>query len=129
MKKALLLALLGIACFGFTIHNENTDNPKRKYYYFCLSREVPLKEELANKPQVVYTDIYAITGDEADMRKLTNQFASFINKQCKPGNERCTSDLNYYPDLQEAEKHYKEIVTKYAQAGQYVVKRIDFEGN
>ena len=127
MKKTLLLALLSLSYFGFTTLGKRPDGPKQKYYYFCLSREIPVKDGKTDKLQFVYTDIHEVTGDETDIGRLTKQFMSFINKQCQSGNEMCTSDLNYYPDLQQAEKRYKETVAKYERDNQYTVKRIDFK--
>ena len=129
MQKTLLLALLSLCSFAFITSSRNNEAPKQTYYYFCLSKEVPTKEDGTSKIQFVYTDIHEITGDETDIRRLTGQFTNFINKQCKAGNEMCTSDLNYYPDLQQAEKYHREIVKKYEGATQYTVKRIAFKFN
>jgi len=127
MKKFFTIALLGFAVVGFGFRPITPVAPKQTFYFFCMSREVPLQEAPPRQLQLVYTDILEFTGQASGLSNYTKQFADYISQQCRPGNEVCTSDLNSYPSREEAQKRYNEYLTKYGQGKKYQLARIDFQ--
>jgi hypothetical protein len=127
MKKALLLALASLLCFSFTPLEKKVSDPKYKYYYFCLSKEVPSTADKADKLQFIYTSIHEVKGNENDIRRLTNQFTDYINEESKSDKRTFASHLNYYPDREQAETRYKEILDEYQQTEKYDIKYLDFQ--
>ncbi|NID11599.1 hypothetical protein [Fibrivirga algicola] len=125
MKKLVAFTLFTLPFLGFISLHPKKAEPKQAYYYFCLSREVLTNEESTAKRQLLYTDIREVTADETDIRRLANQFANYVKAGCKPGNDLCTSDLNCYTSIQEAEKRQKGLLTSFNSTGKYDLKKID----
>ncbi|RYF75504.1 MAG: hypothetical protein EOO39_06840, partial [Cytophagaceae bacterium] len=119
MTKLVLIALLSLTSLGFTATTKKSAHTKETYYYFCLSREIPADKQSTAKRQLVYTAIRELTGDENDIHQLSKRFADYVNKGCKPGNELCTSDLNYYPNRQQAEQRRKAMLAGFEATGNY----------
>lgn len=81
-----------------------------------------------DKLKMVYTDIRTVGNDGAqEMNNVIQKFGQFINEHCKPANEMCTSDLNSYYTLEQAQKRHKEIIEEYTKKGNYDISRIDFK--
>lgn len=125
MTKLLLFSFLTITGLGFTAATRKSAGTEETYYYFFLSREVPTNEQSTAKRQLLYTTIRELTGSEADIHQLSKRFADYISKGCKPGNELCTSDLNYYPSRQQAEQRRKALLATFEATGKYEVKQLD----
>jgi hypothetical protein len=102
MKNFFFIALLSFSVAGFGFRPVTPVAPKQTFYFFCISREVPLQEDPTRQLQLVYTDIREFTGQASELSNYTKQFADYISQQCKPGNEVYTSDLNSYPSREEA---------------------------
>ena len=123
MKKPISLLILSVVCLLFV--QSKPVEPIAKYY-FCFSREVP-RLETPDKLKMVYTDIRTASGDETkEMQTVIQKFGQFINTNCKPTNEMCTSDLNSYYTLEQAQKRHKEILEEYGKSGKYDISRIEF---
>ncbi|WP_080055594.1 hypothetical protein [Spirosoma aerolatum] len=124
MKKFVALLALSIVCLLFVRSKQVEPTTK---YYFCFSREVP-RLESPEKLKMVYTDIRTASGnEEKEMHDVIQKFGTFINKNCKPTNELCTSDLNRYYTLEQAQTRHKEILEEYGKTGKYDISRIDFK--
>ena len=126
MKKLVFPLILSTVC-SFFIGSKQVE-PVYKYY-FCFSREVPRFGSL-DKLKMVYTDIRTAKSDEGadqETKNVIQKFGQFINKNCKPANELCTSDLNRYDTMEQAQKRHQEIINQYKTDEKYTVSRIDFK--
>ena len=129
MKKILLQGLFVLTTSLFISFKADLVEPTEKHYYFGMSREVPYLKYVAEgqKLGLLFTPIHEAECGDDSIHQLAVKFSAFVKQQCKPGNEMCTSDLNHYSTLEQAQKRHKEILAKYEAMGTYSLKQVDFK--
>jgi len=98
---------------------------KNTSYYFCYSRPINQQEDSTIK-YLYYTDVQKINGDEKEIKEKTRDWFEFVENICKSANG-CTSDLNKYNSLKEAETGINQILEDYNNHEKYILEKVDFK--
>ncbi|MBK7811129.1 MAG: hypothetical protein IPO62_08890 [Saprospiraceae bacterium] len=122
--KLLQFILLFLALFLLNSCNDsgNTGNTS---YYFCFSRPINQQED-SSTDYLFYTDVQKITGDEKVIKEKTREWYELIENICKSANG-CTSDLNKYNSLQEAETGRNQMLENYKNQNKYNLEMVEFK--
>jgi hypothetical protein len=121
--KALPLILVPFLLFQiFVTPNKKTEST---FYYFCDSHSMD-PQTVIGRQVILYTKVYKIIGEKNTIKERTKEWLKLVENNCE--NEKgCTSDLNYYPTKEDAEKQFESTKHLYRDASKYILKLIDFK--
>src|SRR5689334_15235465 len=118
--------LLIIVLFFSVTHDLRTSQkkPKSTCFYFCDSRSLS-QEPITQKQIVLYTKVAEIADDLKNIKERTEQWKNFVDKICENG-AGCTSDLNYYPSLEAANRELTKTEKFYSDTTRFILKKVNF---
>lgn len=122
MKLIIILSL----AFIFPASSTDIKKENKKYYYFATSRSMNQNEIPSQKQYTLYTDLTEITCDEDSLKRVSSKWANFVNERCM-NQAGCTSDFNYYEDLEMAKREFTKIDLRYSNKSKYISTKVFFQ--
>lgn len=121
-----LLFILPCLLAGAT-RKDDTTAGKEKFYYYCHSQSIK-SPPVKGSNYVLYTDVKEVFCEETELLKITKEWKKKVGTLCV--NEAgCTSDLNYYPSLQEATDALEETKKAYSDLSKYNARKVEFKSS
>ena len=80
----------------------------------------------SQKQYTLYTDLTEITCDEDSLKRVSSKWANFVNERCM-NQAGCTSDFNYYEDLEMAKREFTKIDLRYSNKSKYISTKVFFQ--
>jgi len=119
MKTFTLFLLLNF----FTGQSEIlTSNPQKIYYYFCVSSTTN-GDVSVSKNIILYTEIYSFAGDESQIKAKTTAWKKYVNQNCN-SLSICTANLNYYPNIEQAQLNPKKSIKQYKNNKKFELRKV-----
>lgn len=73
----------------------------------------------------MYTDIHEIALDTTIIKEKSNEWYKFVVARCKSV-KGCSSDLNYYKSVEQAEATRNKYLEKYRNSNKYKIEKVEF---
>ncbi len=119
------IVLFFLFLFSITdISAQTIQDSVAEHYFFCISRTIP-DEKSTEIIQVVYTDIFTISPDSTSLQNKSLDWQRFMYRNCHR-TSRCSSDLNYYPSREVAEKRLQTMLERYSDPKKYNQQKVIF---
>lgn len=101
-----------------------TNNPQKIYYYFCVSTTTN-GDVSVSKNIILYTEIYSFNGDESQIKAKANAWSKYVIQNCN-SLSKCTANLNYYPNIEQAQLNLKKFIRQYQNNKKFELRKVEF---
>jgi NAD+--asparagine ADP-ribosyltransferase len=91
-------------------------------YYFCASKARTVQPD--GKVHVYYSEINKMENDEALIQKKLKDWERKPKAACE---NKCTSDINTYPDAGWATKELNNFLKRYSDTSKYILTRVELK--
>ena len=119
-----LLLLISLPLLILENKMENHPDSQRKFFYYCTSKSIQFKE-LRDKQYVLYSEVKEITCEETFIKTVTSRWAEFVKNNCRNING-CTSDLNYYKTIEDANNSFERTKAYYTDTAKFITSKVNF---
>lgn len=122
MKYFMLYLLMTLSSISW---GQQIPTKPSKGFYYCVSRPIN-QTDMGKNGRILYTEINEIPNDTLIVKGKSGEWYEYVQKHCR-SKKGCTSDLNYYYNVGEAENSRRQILEKYKELTKSDIELVDFK--